>query len=232
VKVAVMQPTYLPWMGYLALIDSVDIFVFYDDVQFEKQSWQQRNRIKSPVGKELRLTVPVHHNLNSLVNEVEIANSKFWGRDHWKSIEQSYSKAPFFRDYRDKISGIYQYPWTFLANLNIDVTQTLAKLASIKLPTIMRSSIFNIPESLHKTDRLAYLLTRFETSEYFTVVGTKGYLEVNKLEELGIKVRWFEYNHPVYPQINGGFIPYLSVIDLLFNTGPDSVLYIREGRIG
>lgn len=224
-RVVVLQPTYLPWMGYFGMIDLADIFVFYDDVQFSVQSWQQRNKIKTSQGW-IWLTVPIVRQFGSRINDTKINNSTNWNKKHWESIKQNYSKAPFFRKYTPIFEEVYGSEWEYLADLNITLIKKMAEILGLETKFITSSEL-NI-EGV-KTERLLNTLKKIEANEYISGPGTKGYIEVNSFKENNIKLYWYEYQHPVYPQIRGEFIPYLSVIDLLFNTGDEAMRYIREG---
>lgn len=226
-KAVILQPTYLPWMGCFGMIDIADVFVFYDDVQFEKQSWQQRNRIKTPQG-EAWLSVPIVRNFGQKINEVKVNNATDWRKNHWQSINQSYTKAPCFLEYHDKIQSIYQKDWEYLGELNIYMIKKLAELLQVRLPNFLKSSEMESIEG-QKTDRLMQILAKLGADEYITGPGTRDYLETEKFKEKGIKLWWYEFQHPNYPQIWGEFTPYMSAIDLLFNTGGEAIKYIREG---
>jgi hypothetical protein len=227
-KAVIMQPTYLPWIGYFGMIDIADVFVFYDDVQFEKQSWQQRNKIKTSTGDWMWLSVPIIRNFGQIIKDTQINNSTDWKKDHWQSIHQTYAKAPFFKEYQSDIENIYLKEWEYICDLNINLICRLSELLNIRLPHFVKSSEIQDIDG-RKTDRLFPVLEQIGAYEYITSPGTKNYLEINKFKERGIKVYWYEFQHPKYPQNKGDFIPYLSIIDLLFNTGNKSGNYIREG---
>lgn len=224
-RAVVLQPTYLPWMGYFGMIDAADTFIFYDDVQFSVQSWQQRNKIKTSKGW-IWLTVPVVRQFGSRINDTRINNSTNWSKKHWESIKQSYSKAPFFKQFAPIFEEVYRNEWEFLAELNITLIKEITKILGLEMKFIVSSEL-DI-EGV-KMDRLLNILKKIEASEYISSPGAKDYIEVNGFKENNIKLYWYEYQHPVYPQIRGEFIPYLSVIDLLFNTGDEAIRYIREG---
>jgi len=227
-RVAVLQPTYLPWSGYFGMIDAVDTFIFYDDVQFSSQSWHQRNRIKSGPGQWIWLSVHVLHQFGQPINEVRINETSKWRMKHWKTIQQSYGKAPFFENYRKEMEDIYQKEWEILGDLNMTLIRRLCDLMDLRRPTFMRSSeLAGLTGA--KTERLLEVLEIVGADEYVGNPGSRNYLDVGLFKEKGIKLYWFEYQHPVYPQIQGEFVPYLSAIDLLFNTGGNARDYIREG---
>jgi hypothetical protein len=215
-------------MGYFGMIDVADTFVFYDDVQFEKQSWQQRNRIKSPSGEWMWLSVHIIHKFGQNINDVQINDASNWRRKHWESIFQSYAKAPYFEDYKDEIEKIYRKEWKHLGELNVFIIKKLSEVLGVRIPKFIKSSEL---EGINgeKTERLLLVLKKIGADEYISTPGSKVYIETDKFKQKGIKLYWYEYQHPVYPQIRGDFIPYLSAIDLLFNTGSEAIKYIREG---
>lgn len=228
-RAAISQPTYLPWMGYFGMIDLVDVFVFYDDVQFEKCSWQCRNRIKLPDGNAIWLSVPsMRDELDTLIYDVKIKEHPDWAKKHWLTIYHSYLKAACFNLYQEKIESIYKMKHESLCDLNIYIIKELTKLLGIKSPVFIRSSELTGLTG-KKTDRVLSVLEKIGADEYISTEGTKVYLETDKFKQKGIKLYWYIYNHPVYPQMGNDFIPYLSAVDLLFNTGGKAIGYIREG---
>jgi hypothetical protein len=171
------------------------------------------------------LTVPIVHKEGQLINEVK-PDGLHWQKEHWKSIAQNYNNTPHFKNYRGMFETIYKHEWERLVDLNITLIKEIAILLNIKMPQIIKSS--EMTTSGEKTDRLIPILKAVNCDTYISGVAAKDYLEVKKLNDAGIEVRWFEYQHPVYPQ-KGKFIPYLSAIDLLFNVGGEAIDYIRQG---
>jgi len=227
-RAVVLQPTYLPWMGYFGMIDIADTFVFYDDVQFSVQSWQQRNKIKVPNGNWMWLSVPIVRKFGQNINDVRVNNAANWKKKHWASIYQSYAKAPCFKEYAEEIQGIFRIEWDNLSDLNIFIIRKLSTLLGVRAPEFVRSSELRDITG-QKTDRLLLVLEKIRAAEYISGPAAKGYVDVDGFKQKGMRLYWYEYQHPTYPQISGDFIPYLSVVDLLFNTGGDAVGYIREG---
>ena len=227
-KVIIEQPTYLSWLGYYGMLQLADVFVFYDDVAFDRQSWQQRNRIKSPMGEMAWLTVPILRNFGQKINEVKINNNVEWRRKHWKTLEQAYGKAPYFKKYRDEVKDIYDREWEYLCELDIHIIMKFAKIFGVRLPKIFKSSEFEGLEG-HKTDRLLVLLNKIGATEYYSGVGTKAYIEVDKFKKNNIKLCWYEFQHPIYSQIRGKFVSHLSAIDAIFNLGENTLQYIQQG---
>ncbi len=228
---AIMQPTYLSWIGYIDLIDMVDIFVFLDDVQFEKQSWQQRNRIRTPNGLEW-ITVPVRikGRFGQLINEVSIDPVKF-PLKHFKQLKQNYSRASFFKNYFDDFKNIVieACQSQHLCNLNIEVIKRICSNLGITTEFV-RSSEIGVEGK--KSERLVNLLKALEISTYISPQGSYGYIkeEYNWFKENRIAVNFTSYDHPEYRQVYSPFMPYTSIVDLLFNEGDASLNIIRSGR--
>ena len=226
-RAVIEQPTYLPWMGYFGMIDAVDIFVFYDDVQFVNRSWQRRNKIKVPKG-EIWLSVPVIQNFGQKINEVKINNNLNWRDKHWTSIKHHYSKAPFFQKYRDSFEKIYKKEWEYLVDLNITLIKKISEILGLDTEFMLSSELRGVKGT--KTDRLINILKLIGADEYITGPGTKAYIEPENFKGNDIALYWYEFNHPSYAQLYGDFVPYLSVIDLLFNMGGESIKLLREGE--
>lgn len=228
-RIAIMQPTYLPWTGYFALMDQVDQFVLLDDVEFSRQSWQQRNRIKTHNGR-LWLTVPVYHTGRSgqLINEVEINQEINWETAHYKSLKQSYCSATFWDDNRMWLRDIYESSWQRLCPLNETVVAELASLLGISA-TIHSSSDLNAGTG--RVDRLIRTCQILSADEYLSPIGSFGYIEADNLfPQAGIRLLYQHYEHPTYRQLHGEFISHLSAVDLLLNEGPSSLEVIRSGQ--
>lgn len=208
-RVAILQPHYLPYSGMFGIIDSVDLFIFYDDVQFSPQSWQQRNKIKTLQGVKW-LSVPVRFHLGDNIKDVLVDGVK-WRKKHLETIKQSYSKAPKFEEFRH-ILKVYEEQWTHLNNLNQYLICLLCANLKLNLPKFISSS--DLGHEGAKTDRVVSVLRQVKATEYVSGMAGRNYLEKKKFGD--IKLKWFDYHHPEYPQ-RGSFVPYLSIIDMLFN---------------
>lgn len=229
-KAVVLQPMYLPWMGYFGMIDQADVFVYYDDVQFTRRSWQRRNKIKVPDGDFTWLTIPVKKDFGQNINEVRIKSDENWRDSHWTSIYHSYAGAPYFDEYADSIEAIYDTEWDLLIELNISIIDTVLE----KVPEIGNSTEFMYSSELSasgaKSDRLVSILTEIGADSYISGPGAKEYLDIQMFDEEGIEVYWHEFDHPKYPQRHGDFVSHLSVIDLLFHVGDESGQLIGEAE--
>lgn len=227
--VAIMQPTYLPWLGYFDLIDQSECFVFLDSVQFEKRSWQQRNRIKGP-DNVLWLTVPVltKGRRDQRIDEVMIDQTQAFQEKHIKTITHLYSRASFFVQYTDGLSIVLRKSHQFLADLNIELIRWLCTQLGIETEMV-RSSSLNVEGG--KVELLVNICKALGADRYLSAAGSRTYIEENNLfVPNGIDLVYHDYRHPEYRQLHGQFVPYLSVVDLLFNEGPSSLSVIRAGR--
>lgn len=230
-RIAISQPTYLPWLGYFDLIDQVDTFVFLDTVQFEKRSWQQRNRIKLPTGLSF-LTVPVavKGHFDQTIVEADIAEPGFW-ETHLRSIEMNYRRAPFFEEHFEGLSKVFQgIPESHsLADLNIRLVQWFCEVFCIKT-TMRRSSEMNLPG--RRSELLVTLCQSLSADYYLSALGSAVYLceDLHLFSDAGIEVGFQHYEHPEYRQLFPPFVPYASALDLLFNEGSEAMAIIRTGR--
>lgn len=224
----IMQPTYLPWIGYFDLMDSADIFVLLDMVQFEKQSWQQRNRIKTGKAESKWLTVPVVQGLKQKISDVRIETFNPWRRKHWGTIHQHYGRAPYWNQYSDGLSELYFKEWDYLFDWNVAVITFLKDQFGIKTQ-VLRAS--HMPVSGNRVGLLVNICHYVNADVYLSPVGSADYIEENNIfAPEGISLIYQQFVHPVYRQLYGGFITHMSAIDLLFNEGPASLGIIRSGR--
>jgi hypothetical protein len=228
--VAIMQPTYLPWVGYFDLMDRVDQFVLLDDVQFEKQSWQQRNRVKTPNGLEW-LTVPVARGrLRKTVAETELSEPSFWEK-HLRTIDCNYAAAPFYKEYLGELRGCYAESAATgrLAAVTIRLIAWLAERFGIRTPTV-RSSELAVGGV--RSERLVRICQTFEADTYLSPPGSAGYLltDLPLFAAAGIEVLFQHYKPVEYQQLFPPFQAYAAALDLLFNEGPRSLEVIRAGR--
>ena len=230
-RIAIAQPTFLPWLGYFDLLDQCDRFVLLDSVQFEKQSWQQRNRIKTPTGLQW-LTVPVafRGRLGQRIADVEIREPEFW-RDHLRAIELNYRRAPHFERYFPAFSDLVRAESAKcnLAQLTTGLLRWLATEMGITTPMV-RSSELGVQGK--RTNLLAEICVSQGATAYLSPLGSAEYLlnELTILTGRGIEVSFQHYEHPAYRQLFPPFQPYACVLDLLFNEGEGALEIIRSGR--
>lgn len=227
-----MQPTYLAWLGYYGMIYRSEKFVFLDNVQFNKRSWQQRNRIKSPENKELLLTVPVKSKglRDQLISEVEIDRTSDYINKHINEITRCYKKAKYFDAYANDFFEILKRDYCKNADLCIDIIKLICDKFKIATPTLRASSL---AADGSKAERLANICQELGANQYLSAIGSKEYIsESDSFTKRNIEVIYNEYNHPIYNQMYGEFISQLSILDLLFNEGPNSLNIILSGYEG
>jgi hypothetical protein len=226
-RVSIMQPTYLPWCGYFGLIQSVDLFIFLDSVQFERRSWQQRNRIKTASGPRW-LTIPVvsKGKRHQIIRDVAIDNHDNFADKHLKAIELNYKNAPYFNTVFPEIEQILNISAkNNLADTTIDLIFCLKRLLGNNTP-MMRSS--DLTANGTKAELLSSFCEQVDATEYLAPPGSRGYLESSDaFEKLGITVRYLSFHHPIYPQLFGDFLPYMSCLDMLFNCGSQAPSLIK-----
>ena len=223
--VAIHQPQYLPWLGYFNKMIACDIFCYLDNVQYKKNEWQNRNRIKTAQSWQW-LTVPVQYRFPQKINEVTINNTVNWKRKHLQALITNYNKAPFFRKHIGFFEDIYSRDWEFLSELNIHLIEHICKMLNLgKRPTILAS---NLHLSEEPTERLVDICQSLGGDTYLSGQDGIKYMNPERFAESGVKVLVQDYKHPVYPQLFGNFQSHMSVLDLLFNCGPESLEKIME----
>jgi len=225
-RIAVLQSNYIPWKGYFDIIRSVDDFVIYDDMQYTKNDWRNRNRIKTPHGLQW-LTIPVRHeHLGQKINETRTANGN-WAKKHWKAISQNYSRAACFKDYRDRFEELYlSVRSDYLSEINFIFIQAVNNLLGITT-RIHRSSDYRLVPG--RTERLVELCKQFHASEYLSGPSAKNYFEESIFQQENIDVTWADYSHyPQYQQLHGPFEHSVTVLDLIFNEGSNAHQYTRR----
>jgi hypothetical protein len=223
--VATIQSSYIPWKGYFDQINMADIFVFYDDVQYTKQDWRTRNRIKTAQGLQW-LTVPCGEDLSRLICDVRI-ESTHWQRKHWKSISQNYRKARYFERYRDLFESFYlEREWGGLSELNQACTKMIAE-EILGMSTEFRDSReFELSSTLKKEDRLLELLRKLGADRLVIGPSARAYLE-GLSDGGGLEIVYMDYSgYPEYRQLYPPFEHQVSIIDLIMNEGPDAPRYM------
>lgn len=222
-KVAVLQPSYLPWLGFFEQMMSVDTFVLYDDVQYTKNDWRNRNRLKTKDGF-LWLTIPVKSSISLQIREVRIDYSKHWQEKHRKTIAQLYSKSPYF----EEVSTLFEPFWTnryeFLLDAIKDSIVLIAEYLNIDTKILFSSDLHVAGD---KNEKLVNICKILGASHYYSGFAAQNYLDIGLFKENGIEVAFQQYKHPVYPQMQGDFVSHLSTMDLLFNCGKKSKEIIK-----
>ena len=224
---AAHQPQYLPWLGYFDKMDRADIFVLLDTVQYKKNEWQNRNRIKTAVGPKW-LTVPVTYTFPQRIDEVGINNLDRWQHRQRQALLTNYRKAPFWDPVSSFLEEFLSTTWTHLSPLNVFVVRRMAELLGIDTPVHLASELPAFPED--PDERLIAIARHFGADTYLAGSGGRNYMNLDAYNRAGIRVRFQDYDHPVYTQQFGAFEPFLSTLDLLFNHGSESLAILRGKR--
>ncbi len=228
----ILQPSYIPWRGYFHQIQKADLFVFYEDVQYDRHGWRNRNRIKTPTGPKW-LTIPLRSTgarpQDTLIRDMLISSEENWSNTHFETLRHSYARAPYFARYRPMLERWYENATDSLADFVITTTVELAAELGIANTRFTRSSSLDCSGA--KTGRLLAILQKVGATHYLTGPAARDYLDVAALNNAGISVEWMIYDYPAYPQLFPPFDPQLSALDLLLNTGPEAGKFIwgQEG---
>jgi hypothetical protein len=226
-NVVILQPSYIPWRGYFDQIRRADLFIFYDDVQYDKHGWRNRNQIKTTQGKQW-VTIPVHSKgvtEGIPIKDVRIDWSKHWPKKHLNALTFAYAKAPFFVSYQPWLESVYSRRDEFLADFTIDTTVELTRMLGITNTKFLRSS--QIPSiDGQKTDRLIQILQHVGAKHYLSGPSARDYIEGKKFDQAGITLEFMEYDYPEYPQLHPPYDPFVTILDLLFMVGEDALSYI------
>lgn len=224
-KIAILQSNYIPWKGYFDLIAAVDEFILYDDMQYTRRDWRNRNLIKTAQGTQW-LTVPVvvKGRYDQAIKDTRIENDG-WRTKHWQTLLHQYKKARHFKEISGWLEPLYNEQYEFLSDLNRKFIEHICAYLGIKTK-ISSSSDFNLLDG--KTERLADLCRKAGGTEYISGPSAKSYIDKSVFEEYGIALTWFDYQgYAEYPQLHGPFEHGVSIVDLLFNCGRESADYMR-----
>ena len=226
--VAIHQPEYLPWLGFFKKMMNVELFVFLDDVQFRKKGWQNRNRIRINDGTTL-LSIPVHTHSYPKINEVTIDNEKNWSIRHKKSILYNYARAPYFDEIKDFIESIFEKKFQYLVDLNTEIIKFVMNELEIKSKIVFSSEL---EISKKGSGRVLDICKAVGADHYITgTFWAESNLRVEEFKKSNIDVEFQKFQHPIYKQIHGEFIPEMSIIDLLFNEGRKEAKKILQNSI-
>ena len=228
-KVAILQSNYIPWKGYFDIIGSVDEFIFYDEMQYTKNDWRNRNKIKSPQGAQW-ISIPIitkGHLTNGLkIIDAKVVNGK-WAISHWNTIKQFYKKSPYFKQYADLFEKLYKdcEQEELLCKINYKFIFAIIKILGIKTK-ISFSQDYGLIEG--KTERLVDLVQKAGGTEYISGPAAKDYINEELFKKAGIKLTWMDYSgYPEYPQLYPPFEHGVSILDLIFNCGDHSPDYMK-----
>jgi hypothetical protein len=219
VRCAIVQPSYIPWRGYFDIMRRVDLFVFFDDVQYDRRGWRNRNRVKTPQGSRW-LTIPVSARgaqTSGLPINAVLTAEDGWPRQHLETLRRLYGKAPHFSQFQPWLESAYAEPPRLLADFTIALAKDIAGLLGIASTRFIRSSELHAAGT--KTERLIDILRRVGASHYLSGPTARAYLDERLFEEAGVALQWMEYDYPEYPQFHPPFDPHVTILDLLFMTG-------------
>lgn len=228
-KVAVLQSHYIPWKGVFDMIHDVDQFIFYDEVQYSSGGWLNRNVIKTPAGGQW-ITIPVSAHLDDSIEDIVLHERK-WARKHYNAITTNYGAAPYFKQYKEWLQYIYlEREWKSFSELNQYLMMDISK-NFLGIQTEFRNSREFVSNGA-KHEKLLSLLQSIGANHYLSGPAAKDYIIEDDYKAAGIKLEWKDYaGYPEYPQLHGEFMHNVTILDLLFNCGPDAPYYIWGWRV-
>ncbi len=227
-KVAIIQPNYIPWKGYFDIINMVDLFVLYDDVQYTVRDWRNRNIIKTKNGP-VWLTIPTDGTQEKIIRDVKVVYDEKWNVKHWKAIQLNYAKAPYFKEFKNLFEELYmttseKYLW----EVDLKFITAINKILGINTQIVCASDL-EYNRDLKKTERLIEILKLLKATHYLSGPSAKNYIDETLFIQEGITLEWMDYSgYPEYPQLYPPFTHYVSIIDLIFNTGKDAPKYMKS----
>jgi hypothetical protein len=226
--VVVTQPSYIPWRGHFDQIRRADLFVFYDDVQYDNRGFRNRNQIKTDQGKRW-LTVPVHSrgaHSRIPIKDVRIDGSRPWARQHRRALAHAYGRAPHYDAYASWLEVVYERRDEYLADFTVWLTIEIARQLGLQHTRFLRSS--EIPGiDGRRTERLIQILQRVGGTHYLSGPSARDYIEPERFKEAGITLEYMEYRYAPYPQLHPPYDPQVTILDLLFMTGPDAPRFLQ-----
>jgi hypothetical protein len=226
-SIVILQPQFFPWAGVFEQIRLTDTYLHFDDVQVPQgRSFLTRVQIKSPSGINW-LTVPIRRD-QKIIRDVQIDYSQNWIDKHYRALQHAYSKAPFWSDLCAIVRPIYESRPSYLAELNCRAIEDISNYLGLTA-IFSRSSSYDV--ALKSSEKLLALVKKVQANTYITGHGAKNYLDHALFEQSGVRVEYMDYMKLPYPQLNGTFTPYVSVLDLIANCGPESALYLRSGTV-
>ncbi|MDQ7785792.1 MAG: WbqC family protein [Desulfomonilaceae bacterium] len=230
-RIAVTQSNYVPWKGYFDVIGMVDEFVLYEDVQYTRRDWRNRNRVKTPQGT-IWLTIPICSagRRSQRICDARSVDSR-WNKRHWDTLQHHYRRARFFTEYKDVFEALYLgCEEVMLSRINYRFLTRICKLMSISTPITFSSDYRTYG---NRTERLVSICKQAGATEYVTGPSAKAYLEEDLFEQEGIRVHHMDFSgYPEYEQVHPPFEHAVSIVDLLFNEGPRARRYMKIGHNG
>lgn len=226
-KIAILQSNYIPWKGYFDLINSVDEFVLYDDMQYTRRDWRNRNKVKTPQGlKWLTIPVDAKGKFIQKINETRTSDDS-WANQHWQNIKQFYSKSRYFIDYKDQFETLYLgQNEKLLSQVNFKFIVAINEILGIKTK-MSWSSEYDLVDG--QTEKLLGICQQACADVYLSGPAAKNYFDEGLAEQMGMQVEWMDYSgYPEYSQLHPPFEHGVSILDLIFNEGPNSQKYMKS----
>lgn len=222
------QPQYLPYLGFFHKLLQGDIFIAMDNVEFLRRGLQHRNKVKTNQGEQW-LTVPVRHQQKQLISEVNINTDFPWSRKHWQTLKTNYSPAPYFETYAPNLQQFFHQEWCSLCHLNMALIQWVMEVLEIKKPIVYASTL--AVEGC-KSELLINLSKAVGADTYLSGAGGRNYIDLALFDTANIQVSWQDFHPPCYSQLfpEAGFLPNLSIIDVLFCCGPKTRQFLESGH--
>lgn len=230
-SVFISQSNYIPWRGYFDAINSVDEFIILDDVQYTKRDWRNRNKIKTSIGDHwLSIPIEVKNKFHQKIKDARISDPD-WAVKHWKTLQTNYAAAPFFKQYAAVFENLYlNKKYTLLSEVNYAFLKLVCTLLEIKT-NIRHSSEFDLHEK-DPSDRLLTLCKAVGATDYYSGPAAKAYLDETIFAQNAVRVHYFDFEgYAPYKQLHGEFMNHLSVLDLLFNVGPEAKKYLHSNQL-
>lgn len=224
-RAAIHQPQFMPWLGYFEKMDRCDVFVFLDNVQYKKNEFQNRNKIKTSQGWQW-LTVPVKYKFPQMINEVQIDNAIDWRKKHLHALETNYRKTAYFGKYMPLFTDFYRKDWQTLSQINIASVMLLKNILGIDTKIMISSEMHGLRDEPNL--RLIDICKKLNCDTYLAGKDGRNYMNLDLFKDAGIKVEFQEFKHPAYPQLFGEFEYFMSAVDLIFNCGNESLEIIRK----
>lgn len=226
-RIAISQSNYIPWKGYFDLMNSVDEFVLYDDMQFTRRDWRNRNQIKTPAGLQwLTIPVEVKGKFHQRINETKVSEPD-WTRTHWRALELNYARAPHFAAFRDRVQALYLgCTSTGLSEINRHFLQAINGWLGINTP-LRWSSDYRLEGE--RSARLLSICQQARATVYYSGPAARDYLDTALFATAGVEVVWMDYTgYPTYRQLHGDFQHGVSILDLLFNEGAEAPKFMKS----
>lgn len=225
-KVIITQSNYIPWKGYFNTMREATHLVLYDDMQYTKRDWRNRNKLITPNGpKWLSIPIEVKGKYFQKINEAKV-NDPEWGVKHWNFIESNYKKSPYFKEYKNYFKELYlNLPSEFLSEINLAFIKRIITLLNINIE-ILSSKEFKLKGD--KTEKLVNICKELNAKKYYTGPAAKNYMDKILFENNNIEIEYYNYSgYPEYKQQWNGFDHSVSILDMFFNLGPKTINYFN-----